>query len=308
MNTKHPYRLDANESAFFKRQIEYVRARSYDTKYKQLKSFDLIPVSSEASSGHSEITYRKYTGVGFAKIIDDYANDFPRVDVFGEEATVKIKDIGASYGYSIKEIRSAQIAGVNLSTKRANFARRAVEEKINSIAWNGDASHGINGFLNYPGITEYTVPNGTGGATEWSSKTPDEIVADLSGIVTAVVDPTNGREAPNTMIMPIDQYLYLANTRMTGDSQKSILTYFMENNPFIATIEWVVELKGAGAGASDRFMVYSRSEENVSLEIPILFEQFNPIQKGMSYEIPVHGETAGVIVYYPLAVAYGDGI
>jgi hypothetical protein len=39
-----------------------------------------------------------------------------------------------------------------------------------------------------------------------------------------------------------------------------------------------------------------------------MFEQFDPIQKGMEYEIPCHAETAGVIVYYPLSIAYGDGL
>ena len=31
-------------------------------------------------------------------------------------------------------------------------------------------------------------------------------------------------------------------------------------------------------------------------------------KKGMSYQVPVHAETAGVIVYYPASIAFGDGI
>lgn len=304
---RDPFRLDANESVFFKRELEYIKTKSYDTKYKELKSFALIPISTEAPSGASEITYRKYSGVGFAKFISDYAIDFPRVDIFGEEVTTKIYPIGDSYGYSIKEIRRSQQTGKRLDQRRAAMARRGMDQKIDKVAWFGDTTRGINGFIDYPGITQYTVPAGVGGV-EWEDKTPDEIVADLSGIVTSVIDTTNGVEQPDTMLMPIEQYNYIANTRMTGNTDKTIMRFFLDNNPFIKMIDWLTELKGAGAGGTDRFMVYKKDPNNLTLEIPQMFEQFTAQQKGMEFEIPCHAETAGIIVYYPLSIAFGDGI
>lgn len=307
-NNKHPMRLDANESAFFTRELEYVKSQSYDTKFKQLKAFDVIPISSEAPNGATEITFRRYTGIGLAKIIADYAHDFPRVDVYGTEETAKIRGVGTSYGYSIKEIRSSQMAGKSLDQRRANFARRANDEKVNSVAFSGDSEFGLQGLIDYPGITEYTVPNGTSGTTPWTTKTPDEIVADLTGMVNAIVDTTNGREAPDTLLLPIAQYNYIANTRMTGGDTTTILTFFLDNNPYINTVDWIVELKGAGASGGDRMMMYANDSEHLTLEMPQMFEQFDPQQKGMEFEIPCHSETAGVIVYYPLSVSYGDGI
>lgn len=304
-----PYKLDANESAFFKRQLEYVKSQTYDVKYKNLKATMLIPVSTGAPSGADTITFRSFSKIGVAKIVSDYANDFPRVDIFGEEKQAKVRSIGDSYGYSIKEIRRAQMAGLNLNQRRAEAARRASDEKVNDIAWNGDTDYGLQGLIDYPGITQYTVPaDGTGSVKLWSAKTPDKIVRDVTGMVDAIVDTTNGREAPDTLILPINQYLLIANTRMTDGNNKTILTYIMENNPFIQTIEWVVELKGAGAGSTDRMMAYTRNSMNLTLEIPQPFEQFTPQQKGMEFEVVCHTETGGVIVYYPLSVAYGDGI
>lgn len=303
------FRLDTNESAFFKRQLEHVKTKTYDTKYKELKAFKIIPISTEAPNGATEITYRKFSGVGFAKIIADYAKDFPRVDTFGEEVTQKIKGIGASYGYSIKEIRSSQMAGTRLDQRRSNYSRRVIEQKINSVAFSGDSNYNLQGLIDYPGITEYTVPaDGTGSSKLWSTKTPDQIVRDVTGMVDAVVDPTNGVESPTTLIMPISQYLLIANTRMTDGNDKTILTYIMENNPFIKEIEWIVELKEAGSGSTDRMMIYPKDDDHLTLEIPQPYEQFAPQQKGMEFEIPCHAETAGVLVYYPLSIAYGDGI
>jgi hypothetical protein len=265
-------------------------------------------VSTEAASGADEITWRQFTQVGLAKIVSDYANDFPRVDVYGTETSVKVKSIGDSFGYSIKEIRRSQMAGTQLDTRRANAARRAIEEKIDSIAWSGDADHGVNGFISYPGITEHTVVVGASTFKTWATKTPDEIVKDITGLINAIINTTNGREIPDTLLLPITQYNLIANTRMTDGNDKTILRYVLDNNPYLTAVEWLTELAGAGAGATNRMMAYTRDPEHLTLEIPQPFEQFSPDKKGMEYEITCHAETAGVIVYYPLSVAYGDGI
>ena len=301
--------LDATETAFFKRQLEYVKARSYDVIYEDLKATALIPVSTEASSGATEITWRSFKKYGLAKIIADYAHDFPRVDVFGEENSVKIKDIGVSWGYSIKEIRRAMMAGLDLENRRAVTARRAVEELIDSIAWTGDTVHNIQGLLNYPGITQYVVPTngGTPASTLWSAKTADQILIDLNGIMNAVIVATNGKERPNTILLPLTHYNLIRNTRLGTQMDKTIYTFFTENNPDV-TIGWVRQLAGIGDDDEDRFLAYVRDDMHLTLEIPIAYEVLEEEKTGMEYQIPAHAETAGVIVYYPTAVAYGDGI
>lgn len=307
---RNPVHLDAGESAFFTRELEFVKTRSFDTKYKQLKAMNgLLPISTEAGNGMTEITYRKFSMVGFAKIIADYAHDFPRVDVYGEEATVKIKGIGDSYGYSIKEIRSSRQTGKRLDQRRADTARRAIEEKIDAIAWAGSTVDGLQGFINYPGITEYTVPaDGTGNSKLWSTKTPDQIVRDISKLIAAVVSTTNGIEQPDTLLLDLTHWQQLATTRMGSANDTTILEFVMKTNPYLKKIDWLNELATAGANGVARMICYSNDKEHVTLEIPQAFEAFDPVQKGMEFEIPCHAETAGVIVYYPLSVAFGDGI
>lgn len=301
--------LDSGESAFFKRELEFIKTQTYDTKYKALKVFELVPISAEANAGADEITYRGFTGIGFAKIIADYAHDFPRVDVYGTETTVKVKSIGASYGYSIKEIRRSQLAGKRLDQRRADMAKRAIEEKINDIGLNGDTAANLNGFIKYPGLPEYTLPaDGSGSTKTWATKTPDQIIRDLTGLVNQVVVPTNGKEMPDTLLLPLEKYMYIANTRMSGYNDTTILAYFLKTSPVIKKVDWLVELKGAGASATDRAIVYVDDDMHLTLEIPQPFEQFDAVQKGMEFEIPCHAATAGVIVYYPLSIAFADGL
>ena len=305
----NPVKLDAQESVFFTRELEYVKARTYDMKHRNLKAFELFPVSFEAPSGSTQITFRKYTDIGFAKIVQDYAKDFPRVDIYGEEETIKVRALGASYGYSIPEIRRSMIAGKQLDVRRASAARKAIDTLMNKLAFEGDSDFNIQGFINYPGITEYTVPNdGTGTSKLWTTKSADLIVRDLAGLVNAVVSTTNEVELPNTLILPVARYLLIANTRMGDGSDKSILRFFLDNNPHIDQIVAVPELAGAGVGATNRMMAYVRDEEHVTLEIPQAFEQLPEEQKGMEFSVACHAETAGVVVYYPMSVAYGDGI
>lgn len=300
--------LDANESAFFLRELEHVKAKTYDTKYKHLKATTLLPVDTSADSGAKEITYQSYTKVGIAKIIADYADDAPRVDIYGTETTVKVYRVGDSYGYDRDEIRRSAMAGKSLDQRRANTAKRASDEKVDAIAWSGDTDYNIQGFITYPGITQYIVPNGVAGTATWATKTPDEIITDLNGIVDAVIDGTNGVEMPDTILMPIAQYRLISTTRMTGNSDETILSFFKKTNELVTTIDWLTELNAGGAGGLDRFMTYPKDPDHVTLEIPLPYTTLPPEQRNYGFVINTETKTAGVIVYYPLAIAYGDGI
>lgn len=306
---KHPFKLDANESAFFENELKYVKSKAYDTKQKPLKGLTLIPISTEAGVGVRDITFQRYTGIGFAKVISDYAKDLPRADVYGEEVTVKVRSIGASYGYTIDEIRASQVSGKRLDQRKAAAARRAIEQKLNALALRGDANSKIQGLLNYPGISDYTVPaDGTSSSKNWSKKTADQIVRDISGLTTLVMSSTNGVEAPTDLILPLDQYNLIATTRVGSNSDKTILAYVLETHPSLKRIDWLVELKGAGSSGTDRMMCFVKDEDHMTFELPLPFEQFDAQQEGLEFSVPCMAKTAGVIVYYPLSIAYGDGI
>lgn len=307
--SRDPKRLDRGEAAYFAREAEHIKAQTYDAKPKELKALLIIPVNTDAGPGATTITFRRYTGVGFAKIISDYAKDFPRVDVYGEEDSVKVYSIGDSYGYNIMEVRSAAMTpGKNLELRRALTARRAHDEKVNDLALKGDAKYKIQGLLNYPGITEATLPaDGSGGSTRFKDKTEDQILRDINLLTDAVMIPTNNREVPDTMLLPLAAYNHLANKRL-GDNETTLLKYILNNNPVIKRIDWLSELSSAGEGKTDRVLIGKFDDEHITLELPQPFEQFDPEQKGMEYEIPCHSRCAGVIVYYPMAFCYADGI
>lgn len=301
-------RLDAGEQVFFDEQLALIKSRTYDVQHKALKALTLLPVSVDQDPGATHILWRSYDKVGMAKIIADYANDFPRADIAGVEHSSPVKDLGMSYGYSIKEIRRAQKAGISLDAKRAEACRRAIDEKQDKVAWFGDAKSKLPGFINAEGITEYVASNGAGGSKTWASKTPDEIVADFAAIVSTAPESTNGIEQPDTVILPLSLYLKLQNTPYGSNRDKMLLQFIRENFPQITRIDWVVDLATAGAGGSTRVMAYARDPMKVEVQITQRFEQLPPQLTGMVYDINCLQSTGGTLVYYPASVVYCDGL
>lgn len=304
-------KLDANESIFFEKELEAVKSRSFDIKYPELKARQLIPVSTEAGAGAESIKYEQYEQVGMAKIIRDYSCDLMSADIVAREYISPIRSLGACYRYSVQEVRAAQLAGKPLQQRKADSARRAVMQKENNIAFFGDADNGLNGLLSEPNIPVVTLPaDGATSQTTFADKigTPDLIIRDLNNIANSIVDVSKGVETPDTLLLPVSQYTLLSSTPRSSTSDTTILQYFLSNNPFISNVEWVNELKGAGAGGTDVALAYRRSPDALSLEVPQDFETFPPQDKCLSFEVPVHMRTGGVIVYYPLSLAKAEGV
>lgn len=300
--------LDADEGVFFLRQLESIKSKTYDVEYPELIARELIPVSFEAGPGAAYITFRQYDQVGMAKIISNYAADLPRADVKGKEFTVPVRSIGVSYGYSLQDVRSAKFSGLPLDQKKANAAKRAVMQLIDSIAVNGDTDNGLGGFLTNANITDVAAPNNAGAtSTTWANKTATEILKDMTTLTETPVDATNGVEIPNTMLLPLAQYNLVSTTQMPNINQ-TVLQFFLANSPYIKEVRPWVKLAGAGASSTDLAVVYNKSPDKLTLEIPQDFEQLPVQERGLEYEVPCHARCGGTIIYYPVSVAKMHGI
>jgi len=300
-------RFDANESVFFARQLESIKAQSYDVKRAKLNALEIFPVSTSTPEGATTITYRQFDSVGAAKIIANYANDLPRADVNGKEFTSPIRGIGIAYGFSVQEIRSAQFAGMPLSEKKMRAAQRAHEEMINRLAWSGDVDNGLPGFMTNANIPAFVVPaDGTGSSKLWAAKSADKIVRDINGVINQVTTQSKGIHRANMVLMPLEQYTLIASTQNSTASDTTILQFVTLNNPGV-TFKPVIELDAFGGGL-DRIAAGEFSIDNMQLEIPMAFRQYSPQVNGLEYVIPCESRFGGCIIEYPLAFAIGDSI
>jgi len=300
--------LDASENAFFSRQLELTKTRTYDRKYPNLQARNFVPLDPELDNAVETIRLRSYTNVGIAKLIASYADDLPRADVKTDEQLFSVKSIGTSYGYNLQEIRAAQRAGVAIDQKKAAAARRATEVVIDRVLALGDAATGLTGLLNVPNALSYTVPaDGTGASALWTSKTPALIVRDMVGICEFIVNSTSEIESPNMLLMPRAQFTLIRTTRFDSNSDKTILDWFKAQYPGVAVEPWY-RMLGAGSGGTQRMMAYSMSPDHMQGAVPQEFEQLPVQERNLEFIVPCHARVGGVQCYYPLSVAYGDGI
>jgi hypothetical protein len=301
-------RLDANESVFFARQLEFVKSQTYDIKRVNLSAMSLMPVSTQIPEGATTHTYCQYDSVGVAKIIANYANDLPRADVVGKEFTSVIRSIANSYGYNVQEVRSALFANTNLNARKAIATARAQMELMNTIAFYGDSDHGLPGFFTNPNVPEVTLAaDGTGSSKTFASKTTDKIVRDINAVINKILIQSKGVHRATQCWLPIEQYSYIATTQNSTASDTTILAFLQQVNPGVTFLP-VVELDGAGASGADRMYALENSIDNWQLEIPMPIRQYSPQQQGLEFVVPMESRIAGVMIEYPLAFAFADGI
>lgn len=312
-------RFDSAEDAsvFFARELDFVKAQSYDVQYPELTALSLFPISSEADAGAETITYYTYDKTGLAKVISNYSTDLPRADVTGKPSYARIKSVGASYGYSAQEMRASRLAGKSLDSRKGESARFQIDNLTNKIAWAGDVESGLMGVLSTgQSIPMYVIAPNSSNNTKWAEKTADEILADVAGMEKQVARTTKNVERPDTLCLPADVYMDLA-TRRIPDTNTTVLAFLQEHSPYIKNFVSAAELDAdsvetnpyaAASNGSGVAFLFKNDVRKISLENPMPFYQY-PLQvHNLETVIPCEARTAGVIVYYPMSALIAVGV
>jgi len=285
---------------FLARELETVLNRVLETQYADLKYAQILPVSTEVAETSEAYTYRVFDAQGKMNVIQDKASDLPRADILRKEITLPVRSLGGSFAYTVQEVRqAATVPGMNLETRRAAALRRAAEEAVNDIALFGDGPSGMKGFLNSDQIDK-VVPS------KWfDNATTDEMLEVLNEAPTRIVQGSNMKEAPNTILLDYNSYRIISTTARSASSDETVLSFFLKTNPFIRSVEPINELSAANSVLSkDRLICYDRSPEKLQLHIPRTLELLPPERKGLEYSVAGHMRIGGTAIYYPKSVLY----
>lgn len=308
-------RFDSAEDAsiFFARELDYVKAKTYDVLHPEFTAEKHFPISHEVNPGAETITYYSFEKTGFAKIISNYSTDLPRADVKGKPTTSNIKSIGDSYGYSMQDMRASRMAGKSLDIRRGGAARYAIDRKANEIAWAGDKDAGLMGVLtdtnNIPVFTAgKAAADGT--STAWNKKTADEIVEDISGALSLMATTTQNVEVPDTLLLPPSVIIKLSSKRIEGTAT-TLWEYINKAFPKL-TFDEANELE-AGSVTTNPYkknvgLLYKKDPEKFTIEIPMQFYQYTAQPKGLEIEVPCEERHAGAVIYYPMSLMIIPGI
>ncbi len=307
------FRFDSAEDAslFFARELDYIKAKTYDRIYPEFTALNRFPITHEVPEGAETVTYYSYDKTGFAAIISNYATDLPRADVKGYPTTASVKSVGSSYGYSVQEMRASRMAGKSLDVRKAGAARYAIERTINMIAFAGDAKHKLMGMLspdnNIPLFTLSTVD----GKTSWKDKSATEILNDINGMFGYQANLTQDVERADILALPSDVYIDIS-TRQIPNTGYTVKKFLMENAPYLKDIISAPELMGKNREMNpygeNVALLYTNDPEKFSLEIPMAFYQY-PLQiRNLETIVPCEERVAGIIMYFPLSALIAVGV
>ncbi len=305
-------------SVFFARELDYIKTETYDVLYPEFTAASLFPHTSEVDPGAQSVTFYYYDKSGFAKIIQNYATDLPRTDVKGKPTTAGIYGIGDSFGYSVDEMRASRYARKSLDIRKGESARYAIERELNRIAWAGDESTGLVGVLsesnNVPVLTLPT--NAAKTSTKWVDKTPAEILNDVALMQSYIATLTKSVERPDVLAIPTEAYLHIANTPRSDQSDKTILSWVLDNSPRLKSIVEAPELNAdsgispyaKGENPQGVGFMFTKDPKKFTIEHPLPFYQ-HPVQPtGLEFVVPCEAKTAGALIYYPLSMLIIPGI
>lgn len=307
-----PKKLDANETAVMARELEYVFAEIYRKEFPDLVGRSLIPTKSGVPSGAETHTYTEVERFGKAKIIHNYATDFPSTEVQGKQFSDVIRGIGDSYQYSVQDLRAAALTRIKMPTEKAEAAREVMENLLDDLVMEGDTNTGLKGLNSSALVTNYNqVTKGTQATgTHWATATAQEILADVLALCQAVSSATKLKHRVNTLVVDTASWNAIAFKFLTNSSGdptgQTVLSFLLANVPGLqAVIPWARLDTAAGSGHS-RIFALDRNPSVIYQVLPQDFEQMPPQTKGMAFVINCHMRWGGVVSPYPKAVAYMD--
>jgi hypothetical protein len=296
-------RWDAGETAHGARSLEHFKAQTFDVVYNKLRTLEFLPVDTSVPLGARSVTYEQWDQAEAARLIHHGADDLPTVNVFSREFTSPIKPYGSSYIITMEDMERATMAGSNFEDRLTAAARSSLERRLDQVAATGDVAAGLTGMLNAPGVAVFTFP--TAGA--WTGLTPAQVLNNMNQQVQAVVDANDENFIPDTMILGPVEYGHVINTPFFGgDGTDTILTVFLRNQPYVNRVERWTRADTAGAGGVARSVVYQRSPEVLTLNLPLPFQQLPPQPRNLALQVPVRMKVGSVEVHYPVAMNYGD--
>jgi hypothetical protein len=226
---------------------------------------------------------------------------------------------GMELAYTLPELASAMQIGRPIDSQKLEAIRLKLNMDLDQQVYVGDTDLGLAGLCNNSAVTPSNVVTGVGGVT-WALKTASEILKDIRDAEVATWAASGYAVAPRQVLVPPSQMALLlqpmtitvgSNTVSPGGSIAEYIarnSLCMQQNGVPLEINAVKWLKGAGASATDRFVVYTREYDKVRFPMTTLLN--TPVENKGIYKITSYYCRIGAVEmpYGVETVSYRDGI
>ena len=270
-----------------------------------LESIASIDVTYASSGGEDD------------NMIFDVANDIPVIQADMSKSVARTFNFAEYMSFSTMEQEKMMQVGRDPETFLNKGIRLHCDKLIDRNVYTGFVKVSSTGLCNNVNVLRASAdPHTAGGTdTQWEHKTADEILADINEAITDVwlASDCAPDGLPNHILLPIKQFGMLVTRKVSDDSERSILTYVLENNLSaqqggeltISPCKWC---SGIGSSSSDRMVVYMNRVDRICFNLTQPLRRMDTEYSEMRIKIPYIAQFSEVRFLYPSTVRYMDGI
>ena len=261
-----------------------------------------------------DVTYAS-TGGEDDNLFFDAANDIPVIQADMSKSVARTFNFAEYMAFSVMEREKMMGIGRDPETFLNKGIRLHCDKLIDRNVYQGFEKVNSTGLVNNPAIARISAATAAGGGTRWSQKTADEILNDINSAISALwKDNDCSIDAlPNHILVPVEQFGALVTRKVSDDSERSILSYVLENNLttqqggelIISPCKWCSR---AGSSRSDRMVVYCNRIDRICFNLTQPLRRMETEYAEMRIKIPYIAQFSEVRFLYPSTVRYMDAI
>ena len=261
-----------------------------------------------------DVTYAS-TGRDDDNLFYDAANDIPVIQADLSKQVARTFNFAEYMAFNVMEKEKMMSVDRDPETFLNKGIRLHCDKVLDRNVYVGFRKVGSTGLLNNPDVTRSSAWTGAGGQTVWRSKTADEILEDINAALSAVwtANDCSSDGMPDHILVPVEQFGMLVTRKVSEDSERSILTYVLENNIatqqgkqlVISPCKWCSAI---GSNYSDRMVVYMNQPDRICFNLTQPLRRMETEYAEMRIKIPYIAQFSEVRFLYPSTVRYTDGI
>ena len=263
-----------------------------------------------------DVTYAS-TGGDDDNLFFDAANDIPVIQADMSKQIARTFNFAEYMAFTHLDTEKMRQVGRDPEAFLNKGIRLHCDKVIDRNVYRGFSKVNSTGLVNNPRITRSSASPHTAGQadTQWAVKTADEILSDINTAISAVwaANDCSSDALPNHILIPVEQFGMLVTRKVSDDSERSILTYVLENNLarqqggdlVISPCKWC---KNAGTNNSDRMVVYTNRVDRICFNLTQPLRRMTAEYADMRVKIPYFAQFSEVRFLYPSCVRYMDAI
>jgi hypothetical protein len=253
--------LVPGRGAHLSRELEFIYAETLEVQRESLNALRLFPVDTRVDPGATSHTIRRIDRTNEWHYFRSNTDNTGNAAVERYEQTFNVLPMVSGFRIGMFDELNSSFAGTNIRGEMERALVRGFEEFVNDHAWVGTELPGI---LNYPLLPKAVSPVSFANTTS-----ADDIIAELHRLANSASERSK-QVFGQRMNVVMDDRLYnrIATRKRSATTDQTILQAFLQDNPYVASIEPIHEMRDKGPGGLPGILFYTPDMDSIAHVIP----------------------------------------